>query len=408
MGFIRAGIGALSGVLADEWKEYIYCEALDQNTLVKKGQQKASKRSSNTKRDENIISDGSKVAVNEGQAMIVVENGKVCDVVTEPGAYIYDTGTEPCIFNSGGFAGIKETFKKIGRRFQYGGQPENDQRVYYVNIKEIMNNKMGIGDVPFRDGEFNLTIQLQGFGTYSYKIVDPILFYTNICSNVQDEFRKEEIDEQLKNEVAQCMHPALGELAQKDIAYDKIPLYVNDLRDYMNKALSSEWGEIRGLEIVSVAIASIRPNEESAKKIEQFQESRVYSDPTMLGARVGSAQATAMENAASNEAGAMAGFVGMGFAQQAGGANATDLMNMGNQQAQAQAAAAPAAPAAPAAAAAAVAGAWICPACGKPSTGNFCPECGAKKPEAGWTCPACGKQGLTGNFCTECGAKKPE
>ena len=203
------------------------------------------------------------------------------------------------------------------------------------------------------------------------------------------------------------MHPALGELAQKDIAYDKIPLYVNDLRDYMNKALSSEWGEIRGLEIVSVAIASIRPNEESAKKIEQFQESRVYSDPTMLGARVGSAQATAMENAASNEAGAMAGFVGMGFAQQAGGANAAELMNMGNQQAQAAAPAAPEAPAAPAAAAA-VAGAWICPACGKPSTGNFCPECGAKKPEAGWTCPQCGKQGLTGNFCTECGAKKPE
>ena len=392
MGFIRAGIGAISGTLADEWKEYIYCDALDIDTLVKKGQQRQNRRSSNKKRDENIISDGSRVAVNEGQVMLVVENGKVVDAVTEAGAYIYDTGTEPCIFNKG-FAGIKDTFKKIGRRFEYGGQPENDQRVYFVNAKEIMNNKVGIGNVPFRDGEFGFTIQLKGYGTYSYRIADPILFYTNICANVEDVFMKSEIDEQLKSEVQQCLHPALGRLSEKNIAYDKIPIYVNDIADYLNEELSKSWGEIRGLKIVSVAMASLRPDEESAKKIAQFQESRVYTNASMLGARIGGAQATAMENAASNEGGSMMGFMGMGFAQQAGGANASELMKMGQAGAGMTAAAEEEG--------------WTC-ACGaKGNKGKFCSECGAKKPEEGWTC-ACGAKGNKGKFCSECGAKRPE
>lgn len=389
MGLIKALSGSITTELADQWKEYIYCDTLDNNTLVQKGYVRVT-GGSNTKRSENIITNGSRIAVNEGQCMLVVENGKIVDYTAEAGAYIYDTGTEPSLFD-GGFKGLKESFAKVGKRFTFGGQPENDQRVYFVNTKEIIDNKVGVGDVPFRDSEFGFTIKLHGYGVYSYRISDPVMFYTNLCANVTDSFKKQTIDEQLKTEVQSCLQPALGRIALKGIPYDNIVLYTKEIAEELNTELSDDWHVTRGISMVSVAFSSLAPDEDSAEKIAQFQESRVYTNAGMMGARLGQAQATAMENAASNPNGAMMGFMGMGMAQAAGGANAASFFNMNNQQqAQQQAAV----------------DTWKC-TCGAENTGKFCSECGAKKPEANsWVC-SCGAEN-TGKFCSECGAKKPE
>jgi membrane protease subunit (stomatin/prohibitin family) len=395
MGLIKAAIGAIGSTLADQWKEYIYCDSMDENTLVKKGEVRVT-GGSNTKRSDNIITNGSKVAVNEGQFMLIVENGKVVDFTSEPGAYTYNTGTEPSLFDSG-FSGLKESFKKVGKRFTYGGQPENDQRVYFINTKEIMNNKIGIGNVPFRDSEFNFTVKIQGYGTYSYKITNPVMFYTNVCANVTDSFSRMKIDEQLKSEVQESMQPALGRIAAKGIAYDQLPSYTKEIGKEVNAELTAEWNELRGISVVSVAFASITVDENSAKKIEQFQESRVYTNAQMMGARLGTAQANAMETAAGNSAGAMTGFMGMGMAMNAGGANAAQFYGM-NQQQQQQ----------PTQQQQSTAGGWTCE-CGAQNTGKFCNECGKPKPaptpSASWTCE-CGTEN-TGKFCTECGKPKP-
>lgn len=389
MGLIKAFGGATRTTLADQWKEFIYCDAMSADVLMQKGQAQIGAQSSNTKRSENIISDGSKVAVNEGQCMLIVENGRIVDFCAEPGEYLYQTGTEPSMLDSG-WHGLKESFKKVGKRFTFGGQPENDQRVYYINTKEIMGNKVGVGEVPFRDSEFGFTIMLKGYGTYSYRITDPIMFYVNVCGNVQDTFRRSQIDEQLKTEVQHNLQPALGKIALKGIAYDQLPLYTNEIADQLNQELTEDWVQNRGISVVSVALASITPDAESAKKIAQFQESRVYTNTRMMGARLGGAQANAMENAAKNDAGAMTGFMGLGMAQQAGGANVASFFENSPEPA------------------AAAANGWSCPACGSKNTGNFCQNCGTKKPENGgtWTC-ACGTASQ-GKFCPNCGAKKPE
>ncbi len=387
MGLIKAAIGAITGELADQWKEYIYCDAMDGETLMKKGIKRTDSRSSNTKGSDNIITKGSKVAVNEGQFMLVVENGKIVDFTSEAGAYIYDTKTEPSLFD-GGFKGLKESFKQVGKRFTYGGQAENDQRVYFVNTKEIMNNKVGIGNVPFRDSEFGFTVKIQGYGNYSYKITDPVMFYTNVCANVSDSFKKSSIDEQLKTEVQSSLQPALGKIAQKGIAYDQLPIYTKEIAAELNTELSEDWTKLRGISVISVAFASITVDKESADKIAQLQESRIYgANPQMMGARLGSAQANAMENAASNPNGAMGGFIGMGMAMNAGGANAAQMYAMGNGSSQNST------------------NKWKCQ-CGAENTGKFCTECGKAKPELNkWKCQ-CGAEN-TGKFCSECGRAKP-
>ncbi len=389
MGLIKAFGGAARTTLADQWKEFIYCDAMSADVLMQKGQARIGEKSSNTKRSENIISDGSKVAVNEGQCMLIVENGRIVDFCAEPGEYIYQTDTEPSMLDSG-WHGLKESFKKVGKRFTFGGQPENDQRVYYINTKEIMGNKVGVGEVPFRDSEFGFTIMLKGYGTYSYRITDPIMFYANVCGNVQDVFRRSQIDEQLKTEVQHNLQPALGKIALKGIAYDQLPLYTNEIADQLNQELTEDWVQNRGISVVAVALASITPDAESARKIAQFQESRVYTNTRMMGARLGGAQANAMENASKNDTGAMTGFMGLGMAQQAGGANVASFFENSPEPAPA------------------AANGWSCPACGSKNSGNFCQNCGAKKPEGGetWTC-ACGTASQ-GKFCPNCGAKKPE
>ncbi|WP_455951156.1 SPFH domain-containing protein [Eubacterium sp.] len=407
MGLIKAGAGALGGTLADQWKEFFYCEALDKEVLMAKGQKSVSGRSSNTKGNDNIISNGSGIAVADGQCMIIVEQGKIVEVCAEPGEFTYDTSTEPSIFSGKLGESIKETFKTIGKRFTYGGDTAKDQRVYYFNTKELIDNKFGTPNpIPFRvvDSKIGLDVDVsvRCSGVYSYKIADPLLFYTNVCGNVSDEYRREELDSQLKTEFISALQPAFSKLSDMELRPNQIVAHNTELEDAMNLTLSSKWSELRGLKVVSIALGSVTLPEEDAEMIKQAQRTAMMKDPTMAAATLVGAQADAMKSAASNEAGAMTGFMGMGMAMNAGGGmNAQNLFAMGqqqqanqqqtNQQSQQNNAE----------------NAWTC-SCGATATGKFCPECGSPKPvqEDGWTC-SCGALNK-GKFCQNCGKKKPE
>ncbi len=404
MGLIKAALGALGGTLADQWKEFFYCEALDKDVMVVKGQKRIGNRSSNTKGNDNIISNGSGIAVADGQCMIIVEQGKVVEVCAEPGEFTYDKSSEPSIFAGSLGESIKQTFKTLGRRFTYGGDTGKDQRVYYFNLKELIDNKFGTPNpIPFRvvDSKINLDIDVsvRCSGVYSYKIVDPILFYTNVCGNVEREYNRSELDTQLKTEFISALAPAFARLSDLEIRPNQIASHNAEIEEAMNEALSQKWGQLRGLKVVSVAMNPVTLPEEDAAAIKQAQKAAINRDPTMAAAQIVGAQADAMRDAAKNHGGAMGGFVGMGMAMNAGGMNASNLFAMGQQQQAQQAQQQPAQPQAPA-------DVWTCPNCGKAASGKFCTECGTKKPEDGWTCPSCGKVNK-GKFCNECGAKKP-
>ena len=410
MGLIKAGIGAIGGVLADQWKEFFYCEAMDKSVMVTKGKKRITSRSSNTSGNDNIISNGSGIAVADGQCMIIVEQGKIVEVCAEPGEFTYDTSTEPSIFAGSLGNSIKETFKTIGKRFTYGGDTGKDQRVYYFNTKELIDNKFGTPNpIPFRvvDSKIGLDIDVavRCSGVYSYRIADPLLFYTNVCGNVEREYRRETLEGQLKTEFISALQPAFGRLSELELRPNQIVTHNTELENAMNEALSAKWGELRGLKVVSIALGSVTLPEEDAELIKQAQRTGMMRDPTMAGATLVAAQSDAMRAAASNSSGAMTGFMGMGMAMNAGGGmNAQNLFAMGQQQPQAQP---QVQQPAPVTAGAVGAAAWKCPQCGNMASGKFCTECGTAKPaeDAGWTC-TCGAVNK-GKFCPNCGAKKP-
>ena len=421
MGLIKAGLGAVGGVLADQWKEFFYCEALPSDVLVRKGQKRVSGRSSNTKASDNIISNGSGIAVADGQCMIIVEQGKIVEVCAEPGEFTYDTSTEPSIFAGKLGESILNTFKAVGKRFAYGGDTGKDQRVYYFNTKEIMGNKFGTAnpimfDVVNKQIGFRRTVQVRCNGLYTYFISDPLLFYTKVCGNVEQEYTREEIDEQLKTEFISALQPALAMLSEQEFRPAQLPAKVNELRAAMNEALRYEWIESRGITVGKIALNPITLTEGDMKKINQMEDAvAMGSNPFMMAGRMTDATANAMETAAGNSAGAMTGFMGMNMAGNAmgGGFNAAQqFFNMGQQQQQQQMVQQQTqqlvnAQAQAMANVAAVDG-WKC-SCGATATGKFCPECGAKKPEpkpqGGWICK-CGAT-ATGKFCPECGSPKP-
>ena len=396
MGLISAALGAASGVLADQWKEYFYCEALPETVLVTKGKKRVSNRSSNTKGSDNIISNGSVIAVADGQCMIIVDQGKVVELCAEPGEFVYDTSSEPSIFTGSLGSAILETFKQIGKRITFGGEPPKDQRIYYFNTKEIMGNKYGTpSPVPFRvvDQRVNLDVDIgiRCFGEYSYHICNPMLFYANVCGNVTQDYTRDKIDPQLKSELLTALQPAFAKISDMGIRYSSIPAHTEELAQALNDVLSAKWRDRLGIEIVAVGVSSVKASEEDEAMIKQMQTMQTASG---MAAQLAGAQAQAMKDAANNPSGAAVGFMGMNAAAGTGGFDPNTLMAAAMVQ-NAQPAAAPAADS------------WTC-ACGKVNTGKFCTECGAKKPEppASWTC-GCGTVN-TGKFCTECGAKKPE
>ena len=402
MGLIKAAIGSVGGVLADQWREYFYCDSIPQDVLVTKGIKRTTGRSSNTKGSDNIISNGSVIAVNEGQCMMIVDQGKIVEFSAEVGEYTWDASTEGTIFYGGLGKGLKASWETLKRRFTFGADTARDQRVYFFNLKEIIGNKYGTPTpVPFRVVDQNIgldmDISIRCNGEYSYKITDPMLFYKNVCGNVSGDYSRAELDSQLKSEFMTALQPAFGKISAMGIRYSALPGHAAEMAEAMNQVLSAKWSQLRGISVVSVGVNSVTASPEDEATIKELQKSAVFRNPNMAAAHLTQAQAAAMQAAAANENGAMMGFMGMGMAQAAGGLNANALYQMGAQQPQQPV---------PSQQPRNTAGGWIC-ACGAVNTGKFCMECGTPKPTAsGWTCPTCGKLNK-GKFCGECGTKKP-
>ncbi len=406
MGLLKVGVSALVGVLEDQWREYFYCESLPSDVLVKKGLKRTSKRGLN-KGNNNIISNGSIIAVNEGQAMVIVEQGKVVEFSAEPGEFVYDTSTEPSVFTSPDLANnIKATFMQIGKRFTFGGEPPKNQRVYYINKKEVIGNKYGTpAPVPFRVIDRNIgldiDISIRCHGEYSYQIVDPILFYTNVTGNVENDYTRDRIDSQLKTEVMTALQPAFAEISKMGVRYSEIPAHTTQLSDALNKVLSEKWQGIRGIRVISFGVSTLKASEEDESMLKQLQRNATLRNPSMAAAHLTGAQAEAMQHAAKNE-GAVTGFMGMNMAQQVGGVNAAQLFQMNEQnhlnkaneqkvpQSSAESSNVPK---------------WMC-SCGEQNSSKFCSNCGKSKPSnEGWQCE-CGTINK-GKFCVECGKHKP-
>lgn len=420
MGLIRLakiGADAIGSTLGDQWLEYFYCDSIDSDTLMVKGQKKVNDgHNYNTKgMQDNIISNGSVIAVNEGQCMMIVDNGKIVDICAEAGEFKYDNSTEPSIFAGNFLQSLGQTAVTAWRRFTFGGNAGKDQRVYYFNTKEIMNNLYGTATpIPFRvvDNKIGLDLdtELKCNGKYSFHIADPVVFYTKVCGNVKDSYNKSELTSFMKDEMITALQPALGELSAQGIRYSELPRSTKELVNALNTELSEQWMAARGIEMVSITFNPSLPKDVS-EMIRARQNEAVYKDPNMAAAGIAAAQMEAMKSAASNTStGPMMAFAGMNMAQMAGGMNAGNLFAMGQQQQQAspaQTAPAQVAPAAPAGGAAEPILGWTC-SCGKADNrGKFCVECGSPKPaEAGWTC-SCG-QVNQGKFCCNCGKKKPE
>ncbi len=404
-GALGAGIGAVGGVLADTWKDYFVCDAMAANELVRKGEQHQGRRGVNRKGSENIITTGSVIVVAEGQCMLIVDQGKIVEFCAEPGAFEYDASTEPSLFCGDLKKGLIDSFKLVGKRFTFGAETAHDQRVYYVNTKEIIGNKYGTASpVPFRVVDANIgldvDIAIKCFGEYSYKITDPLLFYANVVGNITDTYTRDAIDSQLKTELLTALQPAFAKLSAQGIRYSALPAHTAEIADALNDILSEKWGQLRGLSVVSFGVSSVSASEEDAKLIKEIQRNAALRDPRMAAAHLTGAQAEAMQTAAANEGGmgAIGAFMGMGMAQNATGNTAANLFGMAQQQQPAQAQAA----------------GWTCPSCGQVgNTGKFCTNCGqpnsvhAAAAAVLWTCPACGTQN-SGKFCSECGAPRPQ
>lgn len=405
MGLLQAGVGALSSVLADQWRDYFYCDSLPVNVLVKKGTKRLSSKSSNTRASDNIITNGSIIAVNEGQCMMIVDQGAILELCAEAGEFVWDSSTEPTIFYGGLERELKNSWDTLRKRFAMGGDTGKDQRIYFFNTKEIIGNKYGTANpVPFRVVDQNIgldmDIAIKFFGEYSYRISNPMLFYKNVCGNVEDDYTRSKIDSQLKSELLTAIQPAIAKISAMGIRYSALPGHTTELAQALNEVLSEKWSNLRGVYIVSFGVSSMSANEDDEETIKELQKNAVFRNPNMAAAHLVGAQADAMKSAAANEgAGAFMAFAGMNMAQGTGGMNAQNLFNMDAvQQPVQQQAPKPQGTAS-----------WTCPQCGTVNMGRFCMECAAPKPQAaaGWTCSHCGTLNK-GKFCTECAAPKPK
>ena len=364
MGILKVGVGAAQGVLADSWREYFYCDAMDVDVLAKKGEQRQSKRGFNTKKSENIISNGSIIVINEGQCMMIVEQGKVVEVCAEAGEFLYDSATEPSLFYGDLKESIKESFRQFGKRVGFGGDPAGDQRIYYFNTKEILGNKYGTSNpVPFRVVDTNIgldiDIAIRCHGEYAYHIIDPILFYKNICGNITDTYTRDSMESQLKSEMLTALQPAFGKLSAMGIRYSALPAHTMELSQALNEVLAEKWGGRYGIEITSIGVSSVKASDEDEAMIKELQRNATLRNPSMAAAHLVNAQAEAMQAAA--------------------------------QQPQTQAP---------------TQTGWTCSCGAAENTGNFCTECGAKKPEENVCVCACGSHNK-GRFCPQCGKPKP-
>ncbi|MBR4444744.1 MAG: SPFH domain-containing protein [Solobacterium sp.] len=395
MGLIQAALSAAGSTIRDQWKEYFYCDAIPADTIAVKGKKRVSGLASNYGND-NVITNGSVIAVADGQCMIIVEQGQVAEICAEPGEFRYDNSIAPSVFTGSLSDSVKTVFNEIGKRFEFGGQPSADQRVYYINTREILGNKYGTPNpVPFRvvdkNAGIDIDISLKCFGEYSFKVADPILFYTNVCANFAGEFKRTQIEEQMKVELLNALQPAFAKLSDKGLRYSALAAHTTELCDALKEELSAKWRDLRGIEIVSIGIASLKADEEDEKMLKAMQKAAAYKDPSLGAATYIEAKTQAMKDAANNPGGAGVGFMNLNMATQAGGDDLASIYAAAGTQKPAE-----------------QKDQWICPKCGTANSGKFCGECGTPRPGASkWICPKCGSEN-DAKFCGNCGTKKPE
>ena len=400
MGLIKAATTAVTSILNEQWREFFCCESIPANVLAVKGRRRTGANTANTKNTDNIITNGSVIVVNEGQCMMIVDQGQIVEFTAEAGEYTWDASKESTIFYGGLGKGIKGSWETFKRRFTFGGDTARDQRIYFFNLKELMGNKYGTPNpltarIVDKNIGLDRMVDLRCNGEYSYKITDPMLFYKNVCGNFsEDMYTRDKLDSTMKSEFITALAPCFSKLSDQGLLPHQLESGSNlEIADSMNEVLSSRWSGLRGISVVSVSVnPSIAP--EDKEKIQQLQDTAAFRDPRMAAANLTEAQAEAMKTAAGNKGGAMVGFMGMNMAQMAGGMNSNTLFQMGQQQSAPAPATAPASPAP---------SGWTCK-CGAVNSGKFCTECGSPQ-VVGWTC-ACGSVNK-GKFCPECGAKKP-
>ena len=394
MGLIRAFTGAVGGVMRDQWKEYFACDALPNNVLVQKGHLHTKKWGlfgANNKASQDVISNGSVITVSDGQVALIVDNGRIVEFCAEPGAFKWDSSSEPSCFCGNFFEGLLESFKRVGYRFTFGGDAGTQQRVYYVNVKEIFDNKYGTTTpVPYDDPYYKTALYIRYHGQYSFKIVDPILFFSSIAGNVTDTYTVDELKSMCADEFMTALDTTLAMCSAEGIKFSQLPMKQREIAAFMSETLDTEWREKRGMVVTSVALTKVTVDEKSRERIEEFDTNVMHADPSAMTGGMAYAQMKGLRDAASNDAGAMTGFMGFGMAANAmGGAGMQEtLLNNANTLERKKAERKKS----------------RC-SCGTEFTGNFCPECG-KAASASWTCE-CGASN-TGKFCSDCGKKKPD
>ena len=379
MGLIRVGLGAIAGTFADQWKEYIYCDAMGNDVLVARGQKMTNGKNNG---HDNIITAGSGIAVADGQCMVIVEDGKVIEVCAEPGNFTFDNSSEPSLFTGSFGEALAQTIDTIAKRFTFAGETGKDQRVYYINTKEIMDNKFGtLNPVPFRICDFRINLDvdvtLKCSGTYTFRVFDPVLFYESVAGNVRNEFTKDEISDQLRSELVGSLQPALGKLSALGLRPSELVNYTKELANGLNEELDSEWGQ-RGLEVVKISLTSVTLPADQQQMITDAQKAAMLTNPEIANANVTSAKIDALRKAAENQGGSILGLAGVNMVDQ--------FANNMQQNVQVNG--------------------WTCSQCGAVNTGNFCSNCGTPRVSTSWTCE-CGTVN-TGKFCSNCGGKKPE
>ena len=391
MGLIKATIGAVGSTLHDQWKEALRCDEMGNDILMKKVTTK-----------NGVISNGSAIIVGPGQCAIIFDNGRVIDATAEEGYYKFDTSSTPSLFE-GEFKGM---FKEMWQRFTFNGASAKQQAVFFFNIKEIINNKFGTpAPVMYDDWSHAIPNQMTGetiplsvfikcFGTYTFKITNPATFMNEIAG-MSDEYRKDELLEQMRSEVMDSFEKVLNQLGcVNKIPVRSLPSQKDKVKEIMAEGNYDEAIQKRGISIIGFNIESVSLDDESQEKINNYElSSNAYiQQGTMVGA-----YAQSMKDAANNPNGATNGFVGVGMANMASGGmmggattspwqNATPVQNNSTNNTTSTET-------------------WECPNCKKQVNGNFCPDCGAKKPEKAF-CPNCGKKvDKDTKFCPDCGTK---
>lgn len=327
MGLIKALTSSVSSSLGDQFKEFVTCPTIDKDVLIQRGE--VHHGSGNPGFSEGIISNGSAIAVPQGMAMMIIDNGEIKEFTAEPGTFTYDNGSEPSIFSGGLGKGIIDTFKTIGKRFTYGGQTAKDQRVYYVNLLTVTGNKFGSPQPKKITDEKYGMLEVTFFGEYAFKVVDPIILVNQVIgANPKDTITYEEIvGSQLKNKFVEKLTQAISVVMRKHkVSFGDMGMYGSDLSDEMNVCLDESWRQTYGLEVVDVALADINLTEESMARVSKIDDATIFSNASLQSGLMASATADAMKTAAGNENGAMMGFMGMGMAQNQG-ANVIGAVN---------------------------------------------------------------------------------